>query len=621
MTVSYRPRTSEIPTQPGVYRFFDTQNRVLYVGKAKNLRNRVTSYFAPLDTLHERTRRMVTSAANVEWVIVGSEFEALQLEFTWIKEFNPPFNIQFKDDKSYPYLAITVGEETPRVTITRNKNIPHAKYFGPFTKTWAIRETLDLLLPVFPIRSCSDGVFAKAKKDNRPCLLGDIGRCAAPCTDRISQSDHKSLVMDFVSFMNGNNEPYVNELTERMSQASLDQDYERAAILRDNISALKTVASKSAIVLSDSVDTDIFGIAADGLSAAVQQFIVREGRIRGVHSWSVDTELDVSEEELIDNMLRTAYQQDMVPPKQIYIPSLPEDAKSIQEWLTSIKHERSNVHSGLTVKLKVAQRGEIAALAATVSANAQQALLLYKTRRSADYVTRTQALSDIQDVLGLSESPLRIECFDISHLSGTNTVASMVVFEDGLAKKSDYRKFIIKNPRDDTAAMSEVISRRGAYLTGKEKDQDKREGSFAYPPGLFVVDGGVPQVNAAAQALHSAGIDIPVVGIAKRLEELWLPNNPYPVILPRNSEALFLLQKLRDEAHRFALTFQRQKRSSSISSALSDINGLGPKKVALLLKHFTSLTQIKNASIEEISTVQGISEHLAREIKRQLTRS
>jgi excinuclease ABC subunit C len=425
--------------------------------------------------------------------------------------------------------------------------------------------------------------------------------------------------MDFVSFMNGNNEPYVNELTERMSQASLDQDYERAAILRDNISALKTVASKSAIVLSDSVDTDIFGIAADGLSAAVQQFIVREGRIRGVHSWSVDTELDVSEEELIDNMLRTAYQQDMVPPKQIYIPSLPEDAKSIQEWLTSIKHERSNVHSGLTVKLKVAQRGEIAALAATVSANAQQALLLYKTRRSADYVTRTQALSDIQEVLGLSESPLRIECFDISHLSGTNTVASMVVFEDGLAKKSDYRKFIIKNPRDDTAAMSEVISRRGAYLTGKEKDQDKREGSFAYPPGLFVVDGGVPQVNAAAQALHSAGIDIPVVGIAKRLEELWLPNNPYPVILPRNSEALFLLQKLRDEAHRFALTFQRQKRSSSISSALSDINGLGPKKVALLLKHFTSLTQIKNASIEEISTVPGISEHLAREIKRQLT--
>lgn len=618
MTVSYRPKTSEIPTNPGVYRFFDSSGKILYVGKAKNLRNRLTSYFAPLDTLHERTRRMVTSAARVEWVIVGSEFEALQLEFTWIKEFNPPFNIQFRDDKSYPYLAITVGERVPRVFVTRNKTFKNAKYFGPYTKTWAIRETLDLLLPVFQIRSCTDGIYAKAARDNRPCLLGDIGRCSAPCIGRVSKEEHKGLVTDFVSFMNGNNSDYVNHLKEKMSEASKHQDYENAAKYRDNIHALETVASKSAVVLDENVDTDVFAFARDQLSAAVQMFSVRGGRIRGVHSWNVDTELDVADEDILDSALRNTYDADSVPPKEITVPLLPSDSQSLELWLTERRRESLSDVRAAAVKLKVAQRGDLAALAQTVKINAQQALLQYTTKRAADYLTRSQAITDLQSALNLPSPPLRIECFDISHLGGTNIVGSMVVFEDGLPKKSDYRKFSISEAKDDTAAMYDVISRRSAYLSGSETDESAKSGSFSYPPGLLIVDGGVPQVNAAFRAIQDAGVNLAVVGIAKRLEELWLPGQDFPIILPRNSEALYLVQKLRDEAHRFALSFQKNKRKQDIRTVLGDVPGLGPQKVTALLKKYKSVSAIRKVSTEELTKVPGISSKLAQTIKSHL---
>ena len=619
-TVPYRPKTGDIPTNPGVYRFQDGNGRVLYVGKAKNLRARLTSYFAPLNTLHERTRRMVTSAHKVEWTIVSTEFEALQLEFTWIKEFDPPFNIQFKDDKSYPYLAITLGEKIPRVMVTRTKKIPHARYFGPYTKTWAIRETLDLLLPVFPVRTCSEGVYKKAERAQRPCLLGDIGRCAAPCAGRITPEEHRSLALDFANFMTGKNSEYIMELRDKMERASKEQDYELAAKFRDNIVALETVASKSAVVLSDEVDADIFGIAQDELSAAVQMFIVREGRIRGVHSWNVDTELDVNSDELIDNMLRTAYESELVPPRSIYVPGIPEDAEAITSWLTNIRHERIQTSRQTSVKLKQAQRGDIAALASTVSFNAQQSLVLYKTKRRNDYVSRTKALGDIQLALGLKDSPLRIECFDISHLGGTKIVASMVVFEDGLPKKSDYRKFSIAQARDDTDAMNQVLARRAAYLVESKEEATSRS-SFSYPPGLFLVDGAGPQAKAAALALKEAGItDIPVVGLAKRLEELWLPDDKFPTILPRNSEALFLLQQLRDEAHRFAITFQRSTRKRDISTILTEVPGMGPAKVKSVLKTFGSVSQLRKATVEEIASTPLISLALAQAIKDHLSK-
>lgn len=618
-SVAYRPKTGDIPTEPGVYRFRDAQSRVLYVGKAKNLRARLTSYFAPLDSLHERTRRMVTSASSVEWTIVGTEFEALQLEFTWIKEFDPPFNIQFKDDKSYPYLAITLGEKIPRVMVTRTRKIPNARYFGPYTKTWAIRETLDLILPVFPVRSCSEGVYRKAERNKRPCLLGDIGRCAAPCAGRVTPEEHRSIALDLANFMTGKNDDYIKVLKAKMMQASEEQDYEKAAKFRDNVQALETVASKSAVVLSDDVDTDVFGIAQDELSAAVQLFIVRGGRIRGVRSWNVDTELDVSLGDLVDNMLRTAYENQDVPPREIIVPEIPSDSAALMTWLSELRRERLNDSRAAGSKIRVAQRGDLAALASTVRHNAQQALILFKTKRSADYVTRTKALSDLQEALGLPESPLRIECFDISHLGGTKIVASMVVFEDGLAKKSDYRKFSLASARDDTDAMNQVLTRRVAYLTGEELDEQKRESSFSYPPGLFLVDGGLPQVNAAAQALREAGItNIPVVGLAKRLEELWLPGEQFPIILPRNSQALFLLQQLRDEAHRFAITFQRASRKRDIHTVLSDVPGMGPAKVKAVLRAFGSVAQLRKASLEEIAAVPAISPALAQAIKTTL---
>ena len=603
--LSFRPNTSEIPTDPGVYRFLDENGRVLYVGKAKNLRARLTSYFAPLNTLQEKTRRMVLTARDVNWTIVKTEFEALQLEFTWIKEFNPPFNVRFKDDKSYPYLAITMTDKYPRVFITRNREIKGAKYFGPYTKTWAIRDTLDSLLKVYPMRSCSAGVFNTAKSTNRPCLLADIGKCAAPCVGRVTPEKHKDLAKGFSDFLQSGDESHVESLRARMLSASDESNYELAAKLRDNIIALDTVLEKSTVVFTDQTDADLFGIADDELAAAVSLFRVRGGRIRGVMGWVVDKELERDQSELVEYLLQNVYGKDATfasdVPKEVLVPILPADSEALAQWLTGIR--------GAKVDLRIPQRGDKRALAETALTNAKHALGLYKLRRTADFTARSEALAEIQKALNLETAPLRIECYDVSHLGGTGIVASMVVFEDGLAKKSQYRKFNIESSSDDTDSIYQTLTRRLKYLADGVQDNDNK---FSYRPGLLIVDGGQPQVNAAAKAIADSGIkDIAVVGLAKRLEEIWLPNNPFPVILPRGSEALFLLQRIRDEAHRFAITAQRAQRKSSIATELGSIDGLGDKRVSALLRRFGSAKRLRLASIEEIAEVAGIGPVLA----------
>ena len=618
--LSWRPKTGDIPTNPGVYRWLDANGRVLYVGKAKNLRARLQSYFAPLDTLHERTRRMVTSAVDVQWTIVKTEYEALQLEFMWIKQYDPPFNVRFKDDKSYPYLAVSVGDAVPRAFMTRNRELDRVKYFGPYTQAWAVRDTLDHLLKVYPVRSCSQGVYQRAKQSGRACLLADIGKCSAPCVGRVSSDEHKAIAKGFVEFMGGGDTKHISELKRRMLAASEAQNYELAARLRDDIGALETVLEKSTVVFSDQTDADLFGIADDDLAAAVSQFIVRGGRIRGVRGWVVDKELERDAGELVEYVLEHAYRDvrdasDL--PKEILVPTIPADADAVDTWLTALK--------GSKVAVRVPQRGDKKALAETALTNAKHALMLYKTRRTADFTARADALAGLQKALGLTDAPLRIECFDVSHLGGTNVVASMVVFEDGLPRKDQYRRFAIDETTDDTDSIYQVLMRRLKYLADsptKEVDPDGATAEvpkFAYRPNLLVVDGGEPQVNAAKRALVDSGItDLAVVGIAKRLEEVWKPGEAYPVILPRATDELFLIQRIRDEAHRFAITYQRNKRKASLSTRLIEIPGLGEKRVAALLRHFGSVKRLKVATADEISAVAGIGPILANQIAQEV---
>jgi len=639
--VSYRPKSGEIPTNPGVYRFRDAEGRVLYVGKAKSLRQRLSNYFAPLPSLHERTRHMVLAAASVEWTVVASDVEALQLEYMWIKEFDPPFNVRLRDDKSYPFMAITLADEAPRVTVTRNRRIKGARYFGPYPKVWAVHETIDLLIKVFPIRTCSDASYKKAMQTGRPCFPGQIGRCGGPCSGRVTIEEHRRIVDDFVAFMAGGDQRFTTQLTAQMREASAAMDYEAAAKYRDKLTAIDSVLSRSALVLGEDVDADLFGIAQDELAATVQQFVVRGGRVRGVRAWTLEKELDISEAELVDQVLQRSY-GDAPPgeiPRRVYVATLPDDAPELEQWL----RER---RGGRAVSVQVAQRGRKADLMKTAMLNAQQALMLHKTRRSSDYVSRSQALTELQEALGLREPPLRIEGFDVSHLAGTNVVASMVVFEDGLPRKNQYRHFTIAETTDDTDSIYQVISRRVAHLdrpgaaagtqeavaregkarTGEALAGDalgadelageqlvgNRPARFAYGPQLLVVDGGQPQVEAAARALADAGHpEIALCGIAKRLEEVWLPGEEFPVILPRTSEALYLLQRLRDEAHRFAISHQRRRRKRDIASILSEVPGLGPARIQALLRHFGSVAKLRGATAEQMREVPGVGPALA----------
>ncbi|NKY39857.1 excinuclease ABC subunit UvrC [Cellulomonas septica] len=635
---TYRPAPGELPDSPGVYRFRDEHGRVIYVGKAKSLRSRLSSYFQDVHNLHPRTQQMVTTAASVEWTVVPTEVAALALEYTWIKEFDPRFNVKYRDDKSYPYLAVTMADQFPRVQVMRGAKRKGTRYFGPYAHAWAIRETVDLLLRVFPVRTCSAGVFKRAAQQGRPCLLGYIDKCSAPCVGRISPDDHHALAQDFCDFMAGDTAKFTKRLTARMREAAAELDYEQAARLRDDIATLEKATERNAVVLKDGTDADIFALAGDELEAAVQVFHVRDGRIRGQRGWVVEKVEDITDAELVEHLLQQVYgtEEDTGTasvPREVLVPVLPPDVEQVQDWLSGMRGSR--------VQVRIPQRGDKRELAATVLRNAEHALVLHRTRRAGDLTTRSQALREIQEALDLASAPLRIECFDVSHNQGTFQSASMVVFEDGLARKSEYRLFNLRGPdgdgaRDDTAAMHEVITRRfRRYLAersnagdvelglGEDDDEPRRSGPvdettgrpqrFAYPPNLIVVDGGQPQVAAAAAAMAELGIDdVALCGLAKRLEEVWLPGEDYPVILQRSSEGLYLLQRLRDEAHRFAITAHRRRRSKGMTvSVLDDVPGLGPARRAALLRHFGSVKRLRAASVEEIASVQGMGERTA----------
>ncbi|MFC7306581.1 excinuclease ABC subunit UvrC [Streptomyces monticola] len=624
---TYRPKPGQIPDSPGVYKFRDEHRRVIYVGKAKSLRQRLANYFQDLANLHPRTRSMVTTAASVEWTVVSTEVEALQLEYTWIKEFDPRFNVKYRDDKSYPYLAVTLNEEFPRVQVMRGAKKKGVRYFGPYGHAWAIRETVDLMLRVFPVRTCSAGVFKNAARTGRPCLLGYIGKCAAPCVGRVSAEDHRELAEDFCDFMAGRTGAYLRRLEKDMTAAAEEMEYERAARLRDDIEALKRAMEKSAVVLADDTDADLIALAEDELEAAVQIFHVRGGRVRGQRGWVTDKVEAVTTADLVEHAVQQLYGEESgdAVPREVLVPALPDPVAPVQEWLAERR--------GSGVDLRVPQRGDKRALMETVQRNAQQALVLHKTKRASDLTTRSRALEEIAAALDLDGAPLRIECFDISHLQGDDVVASMVVFEDGLARKSEYRRFQIKSfeGQDDVRSMHEVITRRfRRYLAEKEKtgewaeesseggltEEDGRPKKFAYPPQLIVVDGGQPQVAAAKRAMDELGVDdVAVCGLAKRLEEVWLPDEEDPVVLPRSSEGLYLLQRVRDEAHRFAIRYQRTKRTKRFrASPLDAVPGLGETRKQALIKHFGSVKKLRSATIEQICEVPGIGRKTAETI-------
>jgi excinuclease ABC subunit C len=622
---TYRPAPGEIPTDPGVYRFRDAEKRVIYVGKAKSLRPRLSSYFQDINNLHQRTQQMVMTACSVEWTVVTTEVEALALEYSWIKEFDPRFNVKYRDDKSYPWLAVTVGEEYPRVTVMRGAQRKGVRYFGPYGHAWAIRDTVDTLLRVFPMRSCSAGVFRRAKAIGRPCLLGDIGKCAAPCVGRVSADEHRAIVDDFMAFMGGQTAGFTKRIEERMRAASDNEEYELAAKLRDDLGALRRVLEKQTVVLGDGTDADVLGFVEDPLEVAVQIFSVRGGRIRGQRGWVAEKADEASFPELVQTALMTLYQDAIASaiPRDVLVPTMPADVDTV----TALLSERREG----PVTIRVPQRGDKRRLMETVEQNAKQSLMRHKMKRTSDLTARSLALEEIQAALDLATAPLRIECYDISNLGATETVASMVVFEDGLPRKSEYRRFTIRNEgQSDVAAMHEVITRRFSQLLRAREDNDEdgpgidpetgKPRRFAYTPSLVVVDGGPPQVQAAHQAMQALGVtDVALVGLAKRLEEVWLPDEDDPVILPRTSEGLYLLQRLRDEAHRFAITHHRGRRSKSmIESVLDPVPGLGPTRRKALLKSFGSVKKLRAASVEEIASVPGIGAATAQSIVQAL---
>ncbi|GAB3293482.1 excinuclease ABC subunit UvrC [Parasphingorhabdus pacifica] len=642
---TYRPAPGTIPDVPGVYRFHDAGGRVIYVGKAKSLRSRLSSYFADLSGLHPRTRQMVTTATGVRWTVVSTEVEALQLEYSWIKEYDPRFNVRYRDDKSYPVLAVTLNEEFPRLHVYRGPRRKGVRYFGPFAHAWAIRETVDMLLRVFPARTCSSGVFKHHAQLGRPCLLGYIGKCSAPCVGRVSAEEHRDIVDDFCDFLAGRTDTLMRKLDKEMREASADLQFERAARLRDDLEALRRAMEKQAVVLGDGTDADVIAFAEDELAAAVQVFHVRGGRVRGQRGWVIDKVEETDTTTLTEQFLTQFYGEQAAladqadaggtpVPREVLVPQLPEDASALAQWLGELRGSR--------VDLRVPQRGDKRTLLETVERNAKEAFTQYKLRRAGDLTARSAALQELQEALALDSAPLRIECVDVSHIQGSDVVASLVVFEDGVPRKSEYRRFAVGEGVEggDVGSIAEVVRRRFArYL--KENAEPVPEGvqadatvasgesegapapaldpetgkprKFAYPPNLLVIDGGAPQVNAASDVLTELGItDVAVIGIAKRLEEIWLPAEPDPVVLPRTSEALYLLQRVRDAAHDFAIRYHRSKRSKRMTaSELDSIPGLGQARRTALLKHFGSLRKLRQASVEEITQVPGFGKRMA----------
>lgn len=674
---TYRPAPGTIPTEPGVYKFRGEDGRVIYVGKAKNLRSRLSNYFQDLTQLHPRTRQMVLTASSVEWTVVGSEVEALQLEYTWIKRFDPRFNVKYRDDKTYPMLAVSMSERFPRAFFFRGPRRKGVRYFGPYSHAWAVRETLDLLTRIFPMRTCTKGVFHRHEQLGRPCLLGYIDKCAAPCVGRVSEEEHREIAEGFCSFMQGHTDAVRKRLIEQMERAAEALEFERAARLRDDLGAIDKLTEQQSVVLGDGTDADLIAFSTDELEAAVQIFHVRSGRVRGQRGWVVEKSGDQAgdsaplddgqpdpalpalmqnflvqfygdaaeradqedkEEEQwvrrrgVDQLSHQPQRRSQVIPRTILVQALPQDPEETTRALQEMR--------GGPVEIRVPQRGDKRALAETVERNAKEALRQHKLKRVGDLTARSAAIQDIQDALGMEVAPLRIECTDISHLQGTDVVASLVVFEDGLPKKSDYRRYRIKEAAgdgrsDDVGSIAEVTRRRflrhhsqrsqvpeseefdGSTFSDErveEMSTDARR--FAYPPQLFIVDGGAPQVAAAQKVFDQLGIiDVTLVGLAKRLEELWVPGEEDPVILPRNSQGLYLLQQIRDEAHRFAITYHRQQRSQRMRrSELDDIRGLGQARRTELVRHFGSLKKLREASVTEIEAVKGFGPALAQAV-------
>lgn len=682
MRAQFRPASGEIPTLPGVYRFSDVRGEVLYIGKAKSLRQRLANYFQPWHTLAPRTQQMLSRARAVDWTVVASDTEALVLEQQWIREQQPPYNVVFRDDKSFPYLVVTLGHEAPRLEITRRTGMRGAKYYGPYPKVWALKQTLELINQAFAIRTCNDADYARAMRTAKPCLPGQVGKCFGPCSQRISIAAHRERVAELVHFLNTLDDKKVRQLEKQMRAAAAAQDYEKAARLRDKMLALEQVLETNSIVLSQGVSADFFGLYTDELLAVVHQFLVRDGRVRGERSWFVEVGLESKPEDLMAQVLQDAYRKSAAA-KQIFVSILPAGLEAVQQVLRRTRPRAGNV------SVRVPERGEAVKLLETAVRNAGEQLVRAKLKRTNSIVSRTEALAGLQDILGMSLPPLRIECVDVSHLQGTDVVASLVTFSDGLPQKSAYRKYKIAETTDDTDSIYQVVTRRAQQLLRESAElraapniaqspaqrikQNERTGleetlkeatvadrsadinvniaattasraaaaaadnitsvfdavvnaakqrKKIAKPDLLLIDGGLPQANAAKRALDAAGItDITVCGIAKRLEELWLPGAEFPLILPRNSEELFLLQRVRDEAHRFALTFQRKQREKTVTSALNKIPGVGEARMQALLRHFGSIAKIREADVAEIASVPKIGKVLATQIVAALNNS
>lgn len=695
----FRPKTSDIPAQPGVYKWRDGEGRVIYVGKAKNLRNRLTNYFQPLYQLHPRTQTMVLTARNLEWTVVGTELESLTLEYTWIKEFDPRFNVVFRDDKTYPYLAISSGERVPRVWVTRSRKRRDTRYFGPYAKVWDLRHSLDRLLKTFPVRTCSQNVYHKAEITHRPCLLASIGKCSAPCIGRISVEEHRKMCEQLIGVLTGRiGKSYIAQLTREMKEASDELEFEKAARLRDQIQMLSTVGEQNAVVFDSDVDADFFGVDSDELEASVHAFYVRAGSIRGERNWSVERVEDVTDEELIADLIVQVYSEtagetirasqstvvteqrnaigstqivtatdavaraqatrernerqdqtgraDLLAPispvpREVIVPIEPARREELESWLSGLR--------GGAVSIRVASRGDKRRLLDRANDNAKQAMQRSKMSRISDMGARSTAMNDVAKALGLEQAPLRIECYDISNtVGGAFQVASMVVFEDAIAKKSEYRRFAIRGADgqgalDDLSALYETLTRRFQHGniagdSGESMDNERRASEhgdqtheltvqqntnrhhFAYKPNLVVVDGGKPQVMAAAKALEDCGVDdVAVCGLAKRLEEVWVPDDDYPIILKRQSEGMYLLQRVRDESHRFAITYHRQtRRKGALRSALDDIPGVGEAYQKRLLSHFGSVRAMREADVEDFEQVKGVGKAKAAAIYQAL---